>query len=317
MAEPFRPDYPGNPYRIDPLYLRMTQPRNTEDDRGALPSVQDLFGKLSVTSQFKVSLYLGDTAPRENADEDLNSWLVSCGILGQDLRSLRYDFMCNETTLPGSSLGVYEEFGSRQGLNETFANRRIFEPISMTFYVDSEYGIIRLFEEWLGFINPLYGERGRAIGGSPGGDVGRFNEWEFFRFRYPSSYKRNIAVSKFERDFFVDEKTREISGTSSVLTYYMINAYPTQITAIPVTYEGSTITKTSVIFNYDRYVTLKHKGNDPKSNQQFAPSTTKEGQNPLLTSPSIVTNSPPFDWSNTGLNSGIDPTARNFNPQGS
>ncbi len=318
MAEPFRSDYPGNPYRIDPIYLRMTQPRKTADDRSSLPSVQDLFGNLSVTSQYKVSMYFGDTAPIENSDEDLNSWLVSCGVLGSGLRSLRYEFMCNETTLPGSTLGLSEEFGSRQGLQETFANRRVFETISMMFYVDSEYGVIRLFEEWFNFINPLYGKNPRAISGSPGGsNLGRFDSSEFYRFRYPDTYKRNIAISKFERNYFVDEKTRAISGTSSVLTYYMINAYPTQITAIPVTYEGSTITKTTVIFNYDRYVTLKHGGTEPSITPQYQSTTTKNNQNILLTTPTIVTNAAPFDWSNTGLNSGIDPTARNFNPQGS
>ena len=60
MAEPFRYDYPSNRYRVDPIYLRMTLPRSTNDGRGALPSVQDLFGELSVTSQFKVSLFFGE-----------------------------------------------------------------------------------------------------------------------------------------------------------------------------------------------------------------------------------------------------------------
>jgi hypothetical protein len=39
----------------------------------------------------------------------------------------------------------------------------------MTFYVDAEYGIIRLFEEWMNFINPLYSTRGRLVTGNPRG----------------------------------------------------------------------------------------------------------------------------------------------------
>jgi len=41
----------------------------------------------------------------------------------------------------------------------------------------------------------------------------------------------------------------------------MIDAFPTNITAIPVSYEGSTITKSTVTFNYTRYVTEKSGGN--------------------------------------------------------
>lgn len=38
------------------------------------------------------------------------------------------------------------------------------------------------------------------------------------------------------------------------MTYRMIDAFPTNLTSIPVTYEGSVITKTRVSFSYSRYV---------------------------------------------------------------
>jgi len=272
MAEPFRPDFPGNPYRVDPIYTRMTTPRKTNDGRGSLPGALQLFGELSVTSQFKVTLYMGDTVSRNQSDSDINAWLVSCGVFGEGLQSLRYEFMCNETVLPGTTFTTSEEFGSRQGLTETFPTKRNFEPITMTFYVDSEYGIIRLFEEWINFINPLYNEtKGRQSSGNPRGGVDRFGDNEFFRFRYPNTYKRPIAVTKFERNF-----VRNTDGNVSnptMLTYKMLNAYPTNLTALPVTYEGSTITKTTVTFAYDRYVILKNSRSDT----------------PLITSPQITT----------------------------
>ena len=269
MAEPFRPDYPGNKYRVDPIYTRMTTPRNSNDGRGSLPGALQLFGELSVTSQFKVSLFFGDTPSGANSDTDVNSWLVSCGVLGRNLNSLRYEFMCNETVLPGTTLTTSEEFGSRQGLTETFPTKRNFEPITMTFYVDSEYGIIRLFEEWINFINPLYDDAGRRTVGSPRGGVDRFDNNEFFRFRYPNTYKRPIAVTKFERNFVLG---RDDVSNPTMLTYSMINAYPTNLTAMPVTYEGSTVTKTTVTFAYDRYVILRNARSDT----------------PLITSPQIT-----------------------------
>lgn len=301
MAEPFRPDFPNNPYRVDPIYTRMTTPRNSNDGRSSFPGALELFGELSVTSQFKVTLFMGDTVST-NADEDVNAWLVSCGVLGSDLKSLRYEFMCNETVLPGTTLTTSEEFGSRQGLTETFPTKRNFEPITMTFYVDSEYGIIRLFEEWINFINPLYNETGKFTEGNPRGGVGRDNDWEFFRFRYPNTYKRKIAVTKFERNF-----TQLPDGVSNptMLTYQMLNAYPTNLTALPVTYEGSTITKTTVTFAYDRYIILKNsRSNIEGSLSNFETTTTLNNTSPLITSPTISSGNPlptSFNPENTPL----------------
>lgn len=320
MAEPFRPDFPANQYRVDPIYARMTLPRNTNDDRSSLPGVRDLFGELSVTSQFKVTLFLGDTYPTTNSDKDINAWLVTCGVLGGNLfsgknsylSSLRYEFMCNETSLPGASLSMLEETGSRQGIVERFPIRRDFPEITMTFYVDAEYGIIRLFEEWLNFINPLYSTKGRLISGNPRGGVGQFGEEQFFRFRYPNTYKRDVAITKFERDIFVDPNTKDVEKTPSMLTYKFINAFPTNLTALPVTYEGSTITKTTVSFNYDRYVILNHFGTG--QNQYQNTNTTSSGDNVSLSNPNITWGTAPDYFANPtyGVNSAIDvPTSLN------
>lgn len=317
MAEPFRPDFPANKYRVDPIYARMTLPRNTNDDRSALPGVRDLFGELSVTSQFKVTLFLGDTYLNADRDADfnINAWLVTCGVLGSNvlstkssqLNSLRYEFMCNETSLPGASLSMLEETGSRQGIVEKFPIRRDFPEITMTFYVDAEYGIIRLFEEWLNFINPLYNTDGRLVQGNPRGGVEQFGREQFFRFRYPSTYKRDVAITKFERDIFVDPNTKDVEKTPSMLTYKFINAFPTNLTALPVTYEGSTITKTTVSFSYDRYVILNHFGTGENKYQNST--TTSSGEKVSLAVPNIT-------WANStqltnpqptfGVNSAID-----------
>jgi len=313
MANAYKPDF-NNPYRVDPLYVKMTLPRNTNDSRSSLPSVLDIFGKLSVTSQFKVTLYFGDTSSADS-DEDVNAWLISCGVLGNRVSNsttvdngLRYEFMCNETTLPGSNLSTLEEIGSRQGISETFANRRIFEPITMTFYVDAEYGVIRLFEEWMNFINPLYNNQGRQTQGSVSGQPGRIDAPEFFRFRYPSAYKRDIAVTKFERDIYVDPSLGDVVETPTTLTYYMLNAYPVQLTALPVTYEGSTITKTTVTFNYDRYVLLNNPRNVTGNSSVFQDQrTTNDQQTTLVVTPTVVNSNPAPNnaTSNYGVNSGI------------
>lgn len=315
MAEPFRADYPTNEYRVDPIYARMTLGRGTNDNRSTVPSVQELFGELSVTSQFKVSLFLGDTYPSAKSDSDINAWLVTCGVLGTNianggstLNSLRYEFMCNETSLPGVALSLAEETGSRQGVVERFPVRRDFPEITMTFYVDAEYGIIRLFEEWMNFINPLYNTKGRLIRGNPRGGVGQFGDNQFFRFRYPETYKRDIAITKFERDVWIDPKTRDVIRTPNMLTYKFINAFPTNLTALPVTYEGSTITKTTVSFNYDRYVILNHFRSG--TNEYQGTNTTDNGDQLTLSTPNITwgnsTTDATFTNPSFGVNSSLD-----------
>lgn len=251
----------SNQYRVDPLYLRMTLPRATNDDRSAFPSVQDLFGSLSQTSQFKVSLYLSNGDQTVTRTEGVTQHLASCGLLN-GLDNLRYDFLCHSVTLPGTNLGITEETGSRQGVTEKFATIRQYPDLTLEFYVDAQYNVIRLFEEWMHYINPLYdGDTGREFPADPQGSVAASNALspvQYYRLRYPEQYKRNIAVTKFERNFVLGEGREEFQERPNMITYNFLNAFPTQLTALPVSYEGSTITKTSITFTYDRYILAKH-----------------------------------------------------------
>lgn len=204
----------------------------------------EIFSKLSLTSQFKVSLHL------TNDDQNLMGWLKEAGITS-DGKFSKFDFYCAETSLPGATFDVTEEIGSRQGVIERFPTKRVYPDVTMTFYVDYDYKLIRLFEEWMNYINPVYTNSG-IVGASSKGQGNAKNSPDFFRLRYPTSYKRIISIVKFERDL---NKTNNVPR----ITYRLIDAFPTNIAAMPVTYEGSTITKTIVTFSYSRYVIEKHK----------------------------------------------------------
>jgi hypothetical protein len=244
---------------IGPLYIKQTDSRQSEDGRSILlPGIVDMLGALSVTSQFKVALHLTKSASDENT---LMGHLTKVGVLDNIPDIVSYDFFCSDASLPGASFDSSQEVGSRQGIIENFPTKRIYPPFEMTFYVDNEYKIIRLFEEWMNFINPLYSYNGRA----EVTDIGQGNyknRPDFFRMRYPDTYKRIISVTKFERDFYQDgtNKLKDIP----TITYRMIDAYPDQLNSIPVMYEGSIVTKTTVRFLYSRYVIEYNKGNRPK-----------------------------------------------------
>lgn len=249
----------GNPYRVDPLYIKMTSPRDLGGS--SLGSVRDIFGGLSQSSQFKVSMYLGRNVQDRQEDSQLNAHFTRCGLFDGPDDAFRYDFFCSEATLPGSTFNMGEEQGSRQGMMERFASKRIFSEFDLTFYVDSDYNIVRLFEEWMNFINPLYDDQGEYTG-SRRAQVGYQDRNAFYRFRYPNTYKRLIAITKFERDFLPNPNSNlnGIYNDPPMLTYQFIDAFPTNLTALPLSYEGTTITKTTINFSYSRYITLKHGG---------------------------------------------------------
>jgi len=215
-----------------------------------IPEIQTIFGGLSLTSQFKVSLLLGYPT-------DLTTHLERCGLL---INKENYDFLCAEATLPGSTFDMGEEYGSRQGIIERFPTRRIYSDFNLTFYVDSEYNVVRLFEEWMNYIDPLYSENLKYSGSSTGqsNPVYRDNN-NYFRFSYPNTYKKNIAITKFERDFIKNPNNKNSKPKGPIsMTYFFTDAFPTNLTALPLSYEGSTITKTTVNFSYSRYTVTKN-----------------------------------------------------------
>ena len=215
-----------------------------------IPEIQTIFGGLSLTSQFKVSLLLG--YPTE-----LTTHLGSCGLL---INKENYDFLCAEATLPGSTFDMGEEYGSRQGIIERFPTRRIYSDFNLTFYVDSNYNVVRLFEEWMNYIDPLFSKDSKYQGSPKGQDKDQFKQNEnYFRFSYPNTYKKNIAITKFERDFIKNPNNKNSKPKGPIsMTYFFIDAFPTNLTALPLSYEGSTVTKTTVNFSYSRYTVTKN-----------------------------------------------------------
>lgn len=241
---------PGNP-PLGPLYVKQTDARLDRTGRSIqLPGILDIIGNVSVTSQFKVSLHLAPDA--NTASNSLLSALTSAGLLSKPTEVTSYDFLCSDASLPGVTLNFATEIGSHQGVDETFPTHKVFTPFTIEFYVDKEFKIIRIFEEWINFINPIYSFKGDEYKASPNGAGNFKSTQDYFRLKYPDSYRRIISVTKFERDFR-DENGKLKSNPNSV-TYRMIDAYPTNISPIPVTYRGSEVTKTTVTFNYSRYI---------------------------------------------------------------
>jgi len=242
--------------RVDPIYVRMTSPRSTDGGQGSLPSARDIFKDLSLTSQYKVSLHLN-----RSSEDNLDGHLTACGLFDDYSSSnYSYDFFAAEAILPGSNFDLSEQSANYQGMLEYVPYRRIFAPFEVTYYVDNNYNMLRIFEEWLNYANPLYGDRGQYQGGfNAQTDFQDSNS--YYRMRYPEKYRRKITVTKFERSFWKNPNNpTDGQNNYPIISYQLIDAFPQQVTAVPLSYGGSDITKVSVTLSYTRYVTIKDNG---------------------------------------------------------
>lgn len=209
-----------------------------------LQNFQIALGAPALSNYFKVSMELSAEQPekisqfpgteigknlqeiRDASDDkrnvkckNLNQWLTSAKVFDKPYGHQKFELLANEAMLPGTNMAVVQEVGSRQGIRERFATQRQYTDISIGFYVTNDYTSLRLFQEWINYMNPLYvGNDGTtynesAKGGYP--DAGSFNA--FHRFRYPRQYKRDIQITKFERDLSLPPFTKPKNRYSSNL----------------------------------------------------------------------------------------------------
>ena len=146
--------------------------------------------------------------------------------------------LCNQASLPFSSIATTNITGAFTGITEKFAHSRTFIPINLNFYVDKEYKVIKFLEHWMEY----------TAGGThaPGGRTGPITQNKsnyYIRMQYPDDYRmEETKIMKFERDY------------SNNLEYTFFNLFPQNLGAIQVGYDASKILTASCTFEYTRYV---------------------------------------------------------------
>lgn len=160
-----------------------------------------------------------------------------------------FSLLCSEASLPGSSLATHELNNDFTGVTERHAYRRLYDDrADFTFYVDHDHNIIKFFENWISYI---VGEEFAE---------GIENPDYFYRVNYPNTYRTEIYLHKFERDY---------SGRYT--RYRFLQAYPISITSMPVSYDSSSLLKCTVSFTYTRYLIT---GETNTNSQEFITSFT-------------------------------------------
>ena len=125
------------------------------------------------------------------------------------------------TSLPGSSIATHD-VKDFYGVTQKHAYARQFDgTIDLTFYIDSNYQMLYLFEFWMEFIMQLNGQNPR------GGN-------SYFKASFPDDYRSSLYIYKFNKDH--DSVLKEELGT---MTYEFINAFPQNISSVGVSYDAS------------------------------------------------------------------------------
>ena len=163
--------------------------------------------------------------------------------------------MCESTSLPGARFSTATDT-TYHGITSKMAYRRDFSDLNCTFYVDTKYDTIKVLESWMEYIHAPEGF---------GGYIGNREGHAFTRFRYTESYKCNINLLKFNKNYSNDVLPPGVNGSSSTLTYTFINAFPINLSSMSVSYGPSDVLKCTVDFAYDRYVLneVEMKGSKP------------------------------------------------------
>ena len=212
-----------------------------------IEKIRNTFSKVSLNTFYKVAFPLSN---RSAGTAGLVDWLKAAGIYNvaesNGLDPIEaIELLCSGTVLPGPNFKTTDTISNRQGIVEKYPILRQYPELTMTFYVDNNHKIIRFFEEWINFINPLYSGEGVVRSSEQGQQYPvAGNENNFMKFRYPNEYCQRILVTKFEKDLGTvtrNNSTTVTSFNSSYLTYEFIQAYPSNIIVSPVSYQTSEI----------------------------------------------------------------------------
>ena len=85
----------------------------SEDLHLSIPNASPIFSKLAISSQFKVSL---DLVRRSQVGDNivLLEYITNCGLFNDTTSTFqKYDFLCSQASLPGTSFDISEEMGKK------------------------------------------------------------------------------------------------------------------------------------------------------------------------------------------------------------
>lgn len=176
---------------------------------------------------------------------------------------------CSEVSLPGSSVATFEIDNDYHGVTQRHGYRRIYDDrMDFTFYVDSNYKIITLFEDWINYVTGQYN-----LSGTDKNDTrNKLKNNYTYSVNYPKFYKSDsIMITKFER-----------SLKGKALRYTFKDAFPVSINSMPISYDASQLLKVTVSISYSRYLVniVEYNNSKPEQDTSGGGSDNSDGNDP-------------------------------------
>lgn len=191
-----------------------------KDYKKNISEIVELFN-LAQSSHYKVTF--------GGLSSDLRSYITSKGVTN-NFMSEDAGLLCYAAQIPTTKFATADIFGNYTGVSEKFVHTRMYDPITLEFYVDSKYRIIKMFESWMEFI-------------SSGSNANENSPGYFYRIKYPEQYKSNSTkIVKFDRNY------------RDAIEYVFFGLFPISMSSPSISYQNSDILKISVTFNYERYI---------------------------------------------------------------
>ena len=214
---------------------------------GTKYSTQDFlskFGNIAQSSQYRVHWAWPTDVQRHLSAQKIPYILMNEGSV-----------LCKATSLPGSSLSTHDITNDFYGVTQKSAYRRQFDgSIDLTFYIDSDYGMLYMFEGWLEYIMQM-----QCDSGDPN------SKGVTYTASYPDSYRCLLYLHKFNKDHQgVPSSRRGVHGAASNvygkpgdIVYTFVEAFPQNISSTSVSYDPSQNLEFTVSFAYTRYITSR------------------------------------------------------------
>ena len=192
----------------------------------SLEDIKPLLGNLSRSNYYQVQF--GGLSP---------ALLSTLSARGVDPFFVSNDsgLLCYEAQLPGSSLARTESTNFA-GVTESFAHRKIFTPLNLSFYCDDRYRSLKFLEHWMEYV-------------VSGNTLFNYADSNYtYRMQYPNDpatgYKCNgTKIYKFE------------ANVERLIEYSFLGLYPINLSSTQVRYGAeSELTRVNCQFGYTRYI---------------------------------------------------------------
>lgn len=222
--------------------------------------IKPLFANLAQTSHYQVTF--------GGLPTELQNYLAKKGVTSAFFAE-NAGLLCYNASLPSTSFVPKSVDSNFTGVTEKFALARSYPEITLDFYVDSSYLMVKFLESWMEFIasgshNPIDTTTGTASQ-----RAGNY----FVRMQYPEYYKSSFTkIIKFDRNY------------NAEIEYTFVGFWPIAMSSPSISYVQSDVLKISTSFAYDRYIAGRPLGVNPFEGVKinFNSSTSTESNRDFL-----------------------------------